>query len=306
MSEFITGSKLIDAVDAIIWEAKDILLLVSPYIKLDDHFKDLFKQHLHNEKLHIILVFGKNEKNISKSLSKKDFEFFQQFPKVSIVYSQKLHGKYYGNEKKGVVTSINLYDFSFTNENIEFGVYSEQSLLNKLNISSSNSIDNNAFNFCFDLAEKSEPVYIKRPIYKAKKLIVNLGNTYINSSEVLLDNTSDYYGFSKKKTTCDKSLKDFPSEVIVGGSDNKRPERIKIVEEPIKETKTKKSNTGYCIRTGEKIKFNPDQPMSKDSWRVWNQYGDSSFPEQYCHKTGEKSYGKTSMEKPVLRKNYYD
>ena len=289
MSEFITGKKLIDAVDSIIWDAKDVLLLVSPYIKLDEHFKELFKQHLHNEKLHIILVFGKNEKNISKSLSKKDFDFFQQFPKVSIVYSQKLHGKYYGNEKKGVVTSINLYDFSFTNENIEFGVYSEQSLLNKLHISSSNSIDNNAFNFCRELAENSEPVFVKRPIFKAKKLIVNLGNTYINSSEVLLDNTKDYYGFTKRKTDSEKRLRDFPDELIVGRSSNKRPERIIVADEPKKEVKTKKSNTGYCIRTGVEIPFNPDQPMSKDSWRVWNQYGDSSFPEQYCHKKGEKS-----------------
>jgi hypothetical protein len=303
MSEFITGKKLIDAVDEIIWEAKDVLLLVSPYIKLDEHFKELFKDHLHNEKLHIIIVFGKNEKDVSKSLSKKDFEFFQQFPKVSIVYAPKLHGKYYGNEKKGVVTSINLYDFSFTNENIEFGVFSELSFLDKLSITSSNAIDTDAYLTCLELAEKSEPVFIKRPIYKNKKLIVNIGKSYINKSDVLLDNTKDYYGFSRKKSSGDKKLMDFPEEVIVGGTDNQRPERVLASEKVVSEPKLKESKkeTGYCIRTGEEIPFNPEQPMSKTSWRVWNKYGDLSFPEQYCHKTGEKSNGKTSMEDPILR-----
>lgn len=35
--------------------------------------------------------------------------------------------------------------------------------------------------------------------------------------------------------------------------------------------------------------------MTKLFWKVWNQYGDADFPEQYCHKTGKKSNGKTTM-----------
>ncbi|MBR9847751.1 MAG: hypothetical protein GYB35_17400, partial [Algicola sp.] len=159
MSTFLTGKKLEEAIDNIIWEANEILLLVSPFIKLDNHFKELFKQHVYNDKLHIIIVFGKNEKKVSKSFSREDFDFFKKFPKVSIIYASKLHGKYYGNEKKGVVTSINLYDYSFINENIEFGVYSEQSILDKI-ISTGNNVDNDAFHKCMDIAEENEAVYI--------------------------------------------------------------------------------------------------------------------------------------------------
>lgn len=57
---------------------------------------------------------------------------------------------------------------------------------------------------------------------------------------------------------------------------------------------------GFCIRSGKKIKFNPKQPMSKEAWKIWNEYGNQDFPEKYCHKTGKLSFGKTSMRNPIL------
>lgn len=132
MGKFITGEDLDNAICDIIWKAQETLLIVSPFIKLDDYFKKLFDKHEHNPQLHLIIVFGKNENAISKSLSRKDFEYFKMFSNVSIVYVANLHAKYYANESEGVITSINLYDYSFKN-NIEFGVYSRQNLLDKNN-----------------------------------------------------------------------------------------------------------------------------------------------------------------------------
>ena len=100
MSKFIAGKELIKVVDDIIWEAQDTLLLVSPYIKLDDYFKKLFQKHKNNHKLHIVIIFGKNEKDIKRSLSREDFDFFKDFLNISIVYVPNLHAKYYGNEKR--------------------------------------------------------------------------------------------------------------------------------------------------------------------------------------------------------------
>ena len=130
MAKFITGENLENAVYEIIWEAESNLLIVSPFIKLDDYFKRLFDKHMNNPKLHILIVFGKNEKEVSRSLSKNDFDYFKKFLNISIVYIPNLHAKYYGNEKKGVITSINLYDYSFKN-NVEFGVFSEINILSK-------------------------------------------------------------------------------------------------------------------------------------------------------------------------------
>lgn len=86
MAKFISGKDLEDAVYNIIWEAEEVLMIVSPYVKLDEYFKKLFDKHIHNYKLHIMLVFGKNEGQLSRSLSKSDFDYLKKFLIISIVY----------------------------------------------------------------------------------------------------------------------------------------------------------------------------------------------------------------------------
>src|SRR5690554_54763 len=115
MSKFLTGKELEDKIYDIIWDAKETLLIVSPYIKLDNYFKDLFNKHKNNPKIDLLLVFGKNENDVKRSMSKADFDFFKDFLNISIIYVPNLHAKYYVNEIQGVITSINLYDYSFKN-----------------------------------------------------------------------------------------------------------------------------------------------------------------------------------------------
>jgi len=285
MSKFITSENLADAVYEIIWEAENKLLIVSPFIKLDEYFKKLFDKHINNPKLHILIVFGKNEKEISKSLSKNDFDYFKKFLNISIIYVPNLHAKYYGNEKKGVITSINLYDHSFKN-NIEFGVYSETNLLNKYK----NNFDNDAWNTCHELAFKSEAIFIKRPLFEKKLLSSLLGKNYIKSA-ILHDTTDKFYStWNKNKNSEIRTLADFKDELELGSEQTIRPTREDIEIQ----------KNGFCIRTGERIPFNLKKPMSKSAWLVWNQFNDEYYPENYCHKTGEKSNGKTSMNKPIL------
>jgi hypothetical protein len=284
MSKFITGKDLEDAIYNTIWESESKLLIVSPFIKLDDYFKKLFDKHENNPKVHLTLVFGKNEKAVRKSMSKADFDYFKKFLNVSIIYVPNLHAKYYGNEKQGVITSINLYDYSFKN-NIEFGVYSQQSILDRFK----QSTDNDAWNECMEIAENSEVVFIKRPVFETKKMIINLGKNYVKS-DILFDSTEKFYGFFKNKQSESKRLNDFPEELELGSKTEIRPERE--IEQ--------KTEHGFCIRSGKKIKFNPKQPMNRESWKIWNEYGNEDFLEKYCHKTGKASNGKTSMRKPIL------
>lgn len=86
MSKFLTGEELSKKVYDIIWEAEQTLIIVSPFIKLDDYFKKLFEKHKYNHKLHITIIFGRNESRPSKSLRREDFEFFKQFKNISIIY----------------------------------------------------------------------------------------------------------------------------------------------------------------------------------------------------------------------------
>lgn len=284
MSRFITGKDLEDAIYNIIWETESQLVIVSPFIKLDDYFKKLFDKHENNPNIHLLLVFGKNERAVRKSMSKVDFDYFKKFLNVSIVYVPNLHAKYYGNEKQGVITSINLYDYSFKN-NIEFGVYSQQSILDKFK----GSADNDAWDECIEIAQEGEVVFIKRPVFERKRMIINFGKNYVKS-DVLFDSTDKFYGFMKNKKYENKKLEDYPEELELGSKPDIRPERE--IEKEIEH--------GFCIRSGKKIKFNPKQPMSRESWKKWNEYGNKDFPENYCHKTGRKSNGKTTIRKPIL------
>lgn len=71
--------------------------------------------------LELIVVYGKNEDDKRKSLSDYDMEFFKSFPNVQIRYHKRLHAKLYANEKKCLITSMNLHEHSIR-ENIEFGI----------------------------------------------------------------------------------------------------------------------------------------------------------------------------------------
>lgn len=285
MGKFITGENLENAVYEIIWEAESNLLIVSPFIKLDDYFKRLFDKHINNPKLHILIVFGKNEREVSRSLSKNDFDYFKKFLNISIVYIPNLHAKYYGNEKKGVITSINLYDYSFKN-NVEFGVYSEINILSKF----TTNADNEAWENCYELAEKSEAIFIKRPVFEKRILSSLLGKNYIKS-DTLYDITEKFYSsVNRNRDNQIKTLQNFPFELELGSEQNIRPNRTEI-ENP---------TNGFCIRTGEKIEFNLKKPFSYQAYRSWSSFGNDNYPEKFCHKTGKPSNGKTSMRKPIL------
>lgn len=284
MSKFITGKELEHVITDIIWEAEHTLLLVSPFIKLDAYFKELFKKHLYNPNTHIILVFGKNENAVRKSMSKEDFDYFKEFPFVSIVYVPNLHAKYYGNENKGVLTSINLYDYSFKN-NIEFGMFYENNNMDGIKTNA----DKDAWDYCMKIAYENEAVFIKRPVYEYKKILINLNKNYVKS-EVLHDYTKSFYSTYKSKKSTKKLLGDFDDIIITNTNNSDKPKREDV------ETPTH----GFCIRTGKKIKYNPKQPMSLEAWLVWNEYGNESFPEKYCHRTGNISNGATSMKNPIL------
>lgn len=292
MGNFLTGKNLENKLTDIIWNAKDYIVIVSPFIKLDDHVKNIFEKIKATHEVCIYLVFGKNEGYKQQSFNKSDYEYFKEFKNIAILYNKDLHAKHYCNEKEGLITSLNLYDYSMIN-NIEYGVHFSKTILNP-----TEKLFEETEKFTDELIFKtSEVVFLKKPQYKKKML--GLTKSYQNST-VLFDISENFFRSNNYEI---KYLDDFDYENLsdIGKVFNKKPERAEtndannnssIIEDHPK--------TGYCIRTGEEIPFNPEKPYSYYAFKTWNQFGNPDYKENFCHKSGKESYGKTSMRTPIL------
>lgn len=276
---FLTGKKLSDEIYDTIFYTEKYLLILSPFIQLDDYFKnEVFKTHLNNAQVHIILGFGKNEQNVSKSFKMQDIEYFTQFPNITIVYIPNLHAKYYGNEKKAIVTSMNLIDYSFKN-NIEFGVSTEKKII------TTNKFFEDSQNKCFNIVEdEGFTIFVKRPKYKKKFL--GLGKDYVGS-EIELDIIKQ---ISNSENIEKIKLSKFRNEKYVNiALKEDRIEREQINENlNLTNSFNNSTKSGSCIRCAKKIDLDLDRPLCQNCYNTWSQFEDPYYPENYCISCGEE------------------
>lgn len=47
---------------------------------------------------------------------------------------------------------------------------------------------------------------------------------------------------------------------------------------------------GYCIRCGNRIPFDPRRPLCDNCFRVWADFGNEDYPENFCHRCGKEIY----------------
>lgn len=159
MSKFIQETELILGIENIFRDANEYIMIVSPFIKLHQRVKDILKAKINNPDVQLIILFGKNEGDISKSIYPDDLLFFSSFPNIEIRYESRLHAKYYANEFSSIITSMNLYDYS-QNNNIEVGVQLDAS-----RFSLGNNSDRDAFEYFEQVIDRSELYFKKEPQY---------------------------------------------------------------------------------------------------------------------------------------------
>jgi len=260
MGRFVYGNALNDELDKLIKGANKFLFLVSPYIKLHDRLKDELRKLPHKESLSLMLLFGKNEDNVARSLKLEHLEFFKkEFPNVEIRHEPRLHAKYYANDSTSILTSMNLYDFSMIN-NIESGtVYDDRFNIGK-------KTGRVAYDYFLEVFDGATLLYHQS--IDVKSSLGGLRKRY-GSIRIMEDNLHRYYG---------------------GGTSRRYTNT----------TRTYQQN-GYCIRTGQTIPFNIERPLSSEAYRTWSSFSNPDYPEDYCHYSGEASYGKTSYNRPVLQ-----
>ena len=275
MAKFIAGKELVEAVDDIIFNAKSRLLIISPYIRLDSYFKKLFDKHKNNSDIEIVIGFGKNEENVSRSLNYDDFEFFKDFPNIGIVYIPNLHAKYYSNEKIGLVTSINLLDSSFKN-NIEFGVLGESSL-----IGSGDKFDLTAFDYSIKMLKDGYAVFARRPNYKKK--LFGFAKDYVGST-IEWDIIDDLVNNRRLER---RNIFEFlDREKFVTFNKSPKPKR-QTVDDQYSVQKVREQRNfnggGFCIRCSEEISQNTDKPYCYSCYQIWASFGNYDYQENFCH-----------------------
>ena len=196
--------------------------MITPYLKFASRLEEEIRTLSKNQK--DIYVVCREKKHLQEN------QWLQSLPNVRCCISKNLHAKCYINEQQGIVTSMNLYDYSQQN-NYEMGI----------------------------LFTKEQDAELYSEVYKEAKHILELPNNEI-------------YGSLKE---CGN--KDFGSKI---------------------------SNVhhGYCIRTGVEIPFDMGKPMCRDAFYEWSMWWNEDYPENYCHYSGERANGKTSMANPVLKK----
>ena len=149
------------------------------------------------------------------------------------------------------------------------------------------------------------------------KLIITSLNFYeysmINNKEigVLYDtsNSADQEIYTKAFEHIkfiEENSNDKPFELNAASSSNSpKPDSKEKKNEKDERPKTKiDKDSGFCIRTGVPVPFDIERPFSYEAYKKWNEYGDRDYSEKYCHFSGEDSGGLTSMNKPILAKNW--
>jgi hypothetical protein len=293
MSQFLTGKALDEKLTDIIWNAKKELIILSPFIHLDEYCKEIFKKIKNNPDLELVVVFGKNENQTHKSLKPADLDFFKQFHNVVIIYCANLHAKFYANESEGLLTSLNLLDKSMTG-NIEYGIALNNSTLNI------DKLYKETYEYTNEVIKTNTCVFVKRPVYKK----ANLGfSKKFVESVVVYDETHKLYNnqYFKPKKYNDFEYEFFESDVKVTREEFSSKQQEEKLYKTVKQDRYNTTPVeGYCIRTGIKIPYNPKKPMSYDAFLVWAEYENYYFTENYCHRTGKYSNGKTCMANPEL------
>lgn len=114
MAEFFNSSGVNFMLDQIVSGAKDRLILVSPYLQINDRIRQMLTAQ-DRVRREIRLIYGKSQ------LNPVETEWLRS-TSIRTFFCKNLHAKCYMNESEALITSMNLYEYSqVTNE--EMGIY---------------------------------------------------------------------------------------------------------------------------------------------------------------------------------------
>lgn len=117
MAKFLDTMEIISALQRILKNAKERVILISPYIDICQRYKSLI-QEKNEEHIQVTIVWGKKKKQFKFDDETKKWIKSMDF--VESVFYKDLHAKCYLNEEEAIIASMNLYEAS--QKNVEMGV----------------------------------------------------------------------------------------------------------------------------------------------------------------------------------------
>ena len=118
MAKFLNTSATNFYLEELIKNAKERLILISPFLKLNDRIKELLEDK-NRLKIDIRIIYGKSD------LHPDEIKWMQKLDYVRVSFCKNLHAKCYINESTCIISSLNLYEFSQVNNN-EMGILIEK------------------------------------------------------------------------------------------------------------------------------------------------------------------------------------
>ncbi|HBU51468.1 MAG: DNA repair protein [Alteromonas sp.] len=115
MAKFLNTSATNYFLEELIKNASERLILISPFLKLNDRIKELLEDK-NRLKIDVRIIYGKSE------LQPEEINWLRSLDYVRTSFCKNLHAKCYINEQGCIITSLNLYEFSQVNNN-EMGIY---------------------------------------------------------------------------------------------------------------------------------------------------------------------------------------
>ena len=110
MAKFLTTTGVSYRLEEIIKSAKERLIIISPFLRVNDRIKELLADK-DRMKIDIRVIYGKNE------LQPAENNWLESMTSIRTSFCKNLHAKCYVNEDEALLTSMNLYEFSQINNN---------------------------------------------------------------------------------------------------------------------------------------------------------------------------------------------
>ena len=114
MAEFLTTTGISYHLERIITNAKDRLVLISPFLRINQRLRERLEEQ-NRFKIDVRVIYGKSE------LRPEENNWLDSMTSIRTSYCEDLHAKCFLNENEALLTSMNLYEYSQQN-NYEMGI----------------------------------------------------------------------------------------------------------------------------------------------------------------------------------------